>query len=201
MGIILDQKKFSRRKRAFSGWTLLFAMVWAVHIWAYFYQKLVFNCYLLMLVILKSISSSGTIHEHLCHRTRPSSASTAMDMLLKSGFTSFAVFWMPCGRSPLTGSWAPCPTIRRNLLTLLDYVSGIVVLLFMRLTRGLDKSIQSAGAAGVWRADGVKLPWVTASCMIVSLNSSDSMQFHEHIHFYLGVARRRPGFRSSHDLH
>jgi hypothetical protein len=81
-----------------------------------------------------------------------------MDILLKSGFTSFAVFWMPCGKSPLTGLWAPCPTIRRNLLTLLDCVSRMVVLLFMRLTRGLDKSIQSAGAAGVWRADGVKLP-------------------------------------------
>jgi exosortase/archaeosortase len=50
MGFILDQKKFSRRKRAFSGWTLLFGMVWAVHIWAYFYQKFVFKRSILILV-------------------------------------------------------------------------------------------------------------------------------------------------------
>ena len=39
MGFILDQKKFRRRMRAFSGWSLLFIMVWVVHIWAYFYQR------------------------------------------------------------------------------------------------------------------------------------------------------------------
>ncbi|TFK22046.1 DUF895 domain membrane protein [Coprinopsis marcescibilis] len=39
MGLILDQKKFSRRFRAFTGWTVLFAVVWAVHIWAFFYQR------------------------------------------------------------------------------------------------------------------------------------------------------------------
>ena len=63
------------------------------------------------------------------------SISTAMDMLLlKPGFTFFAVFWMPCGKSPLFGSWAPCPTIPRNSLILLGCVSGMVALLFMRLT-------------------------------------------------------------------
>ncbi|GLB36694.1 putative MFS general substrate transporter [Lyophyllum shimeji] len=39
IGALLDQKKFSRRIRAFSGWTILFLAVWMVHIWAYFYQK------------------------------------------------------------------------------------------------------------------------------------------------------------------
>ena len=39
MGLILDQKKFSRRLRAFTGWSVLFAVVWAVHIWGFFYQR------------------------------------------------------------------------------------------------------------------------------------------------------------------
>ncbi|KAJ3501464.1 hypothetical protein NLJ89_g9326 [Agrocybe chaxingu] len=39
IGILLDQKRISRRTRAFSGWTILLGMVFVVHIWAYFYQK------------------------------------------------------------------------------------------------------------------------------------------------------------------
>jgi hypothetical protein len=39
IGFVLDQKGIRRRVRAFTGWTILFAMVWVVHIWAYFYQK------------------------------------------------------------------------------------------------------------------------------------------------------------------
>ena len=127
MGFVLDQKKFSRRTRAFSGWTLLFAMVWVVHIWAYFYQR--FVCLpVLFRFGFKSPSSSGITLGNLCHLTHPNSTFTAMDMLLKSGFTFFAVFWMPCGKSRLTGSWAPCPMIPQNSLTSLGCVSGIVVL-------------------------------------------------------------------------
>ncbi|KAG1762774.1 MFS general substrate transporter [Suillus occidentalis] len=36
---VLDQKKVRRRVRAFYGWTLVFFMVFVVHVWAYFYQK------------------------------------------------------------------------------------------------------------------------------------------------------------------
>lgn len=36
---ILDRKRVRRRVRAFYGWILVFLMVLAVHIWAYFYQK------------------------------------------------------------------------------------------------------------------------------------------------------------------
>ncbi|PPQ97669.1 hypothetical protein CVT26_002481 [Gymnopilus dilepis] len=39
IGALLDQKWISRRVRAFSGWTILFIMVFVVHIWAYFYQR------------------------------------------------------------------------------------------------------------------------------------------------------------------
>lgn len=41
IGMLLDQRSISRRIRAFSGWTVLLAMVFIVHIWAFFYQKYV----------------------------------------------------------------------------------------------------------------------------------------------------------------
>lgn len=39
IGLLLDNQRFNRRVRAFAGWTVLFAMVWIVHIWGYMYQK------------------------------------------------------------------------------------------------------------------------------------------------------------------
>ena len=39
IGALLDQRRFSRRLRAFSGWTVLLVFVFFTHIWAYFYQK------------------------------------------------------------------------------------------------------------------------------------------------------------------
>lgn len=39
IGLLLDHKAIKRRARAFVGWTVLFIVVFAVHIWAYFYQK------------------------------------------------------------------------------------------------------------------------------------------------------------------
>lgn len=60
--MLLDRKNISRRIRAFSGWTVLFAMVWVVHIWAYFYQRCAdyrFPC------IQKSRLSRGYTRENL----------------------------------------------------------------------------------------------------------------------------------------
>ncbi|KAF8546531.1 hypothetical protein OG21DRAFT_1491106 [Imleria badia] len=37
--IILDQKWYQRRICAFIGWVVVFAMVFVMHIWAYFYQR------------------------------------------------------------------------------------------------------------------------------------------------------------------
>lgn len=41
IGLLLDRENLSRRVRAFSGWAILFLMVFLVHIWAYFYQMYV----------------------------------------------------------------------------------------------------------------------------------------------------------------
>ncbi|PPR06455.1 hypothetical protein CVT24_002616 [Panaeolus cyanescens] len=39
MGMLLDRSSIPRRARAFSGWIVLFLMVFVVHVWAFFYQK------------------------------------------------------------------------------------------------------------------------------------------------------------------
>ena len=39
IGLLLDRPSFSRRTRAFASWIVLFALVFIVHIWAYFYQR------------------------------------------------------------------------------------------------------------------------------------------------------------------
>jgi MFS family permease len=39
VGLILDQKRFRRRIRAFVGWGVLLCLVFTVHIWTYFYQR------------------------------------------------------------------------------------------------------------------------------------------------------------------
>ena len=45
IGFLLDHKAIKRRARAFVGWSVLFVVVFAVHIWAYFYQKYVFSLF------------------------------------------------------------------------------------------------------------------------------------------------------------
>ena len=39
IGFLLDQRSLSRRFRAFAGWSILIAMVFIVHTWAFFYQR------------------------------------------------------------------------------------------------------------------------------------------------------------------
>jgi hypothetical protein len=39
IGFLLDRESYRRRTRAFMGWSILFGMVFIVHIWGYFYQK------------------------------------------------------------------------------------------------------------------------------------------------------------------
>jgi hypothetical protein len=88
--------------------------------------------------------------------------SSTLATLAKSSYTSSVVFSMRCGRPLHTGSWAQCRMIPPSwrispdfvsMLTLLHYVIFLIHLKF-----SADKSMQSAGAACVWRADAVKLP-------------------------------------------
>jgi len=76
IGFLLDQKKLGRRLRAFSGWGVLFAMVWVVHIWAYFYQKHVPP--FVIHVLSAKIIYLGTIPVPLTHQKPGESTSMMM---------------------------------------------------------------------------------------------------------------------------
>jgi len=123
MGLILDQKNFSRRKRAFSGWSLLFAMVWVVHIWAYFYQR---------------------------DYTRESLPDLPKLNVHSDGYVAKMWLYIFCG--VLDAMWQVTAY----------WIMGAMSNDPAKLAHftGLYKSIQSAGAAVVWRADAVKMPFM-----------------------------------------
>jgi len=124
IGFVLDRKNVRRRVRAFTGWGILFAMVWGVHIWAYFYQK-------------------GYTRESIPPESQK------MDIFDKA-FVGRIFLYAFCGildaTWQITSYWIM--GAMSNDPAKLAYFTG------------LYKSIQSAGAAGVWRADGIKLPFM-----------------------------------------
>jgi len=124
IGLLLDQRHIRRRTRAFSGWVILMAMVFAVHTWAYFYQK-------------------GYTRESI-----PPDA-PKMDISDK-GYAAKIWLYIFCGL--LDAMW------QTTAYWLMGAMSNDPAKL-AHFT-GFYKSIQSAGAAGVWRADGVKLPYM-----------------------------------------
>ncbi|KAF9040597.1 major facilitator superfamily domain-containing protein [Panaeolus papilionaceus] len=130
IGLLLDSKKLKRRVRAFSGWTILFLMVWIVHIWAYFYQR---------------------------DYTRESVPPEASKIDFKdSGYAAKVWLYIFCGL--LDAKWQ----------ITVYWIMGAMSNDPGKLAHfaGLYKSIQSAGAAGVWRADAVKLPYVFMNIFI-----------------------------------
>ncbi|KAF8641532.1 hypothetical protein AX16_009909 [Volvariella volvacea WC 439] len=125
IGLLLDQDRFSRRFRAFSGWFVLFAMTFVVHIWAYFYQR---------------------------QYTRETYAdpNTPRIDISDAGYAGRIFLYIFCGL--LDAMW------QTTAYWLMGAMSNDPAKL-ANLT-GLYKSIQSAGAAGVWRADGVPVPYM-----------------------------------------
>ncbi|KAK0456956.1 hypothetical protein EV421DRAFT_1896148 [Armillaria borealis] len=105
IGLLPDRKSISRRIRAYTGWTVLFLMVFVVHIWGYFYQK-----------------------QYIRER---------------------------CPRDGKNGYLRS--RIRRQSVVLHLLWDSRCDLAFFA---GFYKSIQSAGAAGIWRADAVKIPYM-----------------------------------------
>jgi hypothetical protein len=124
IGLLLDRKKIGRRARAFTGWAVLFTMVFSVHIWGYFYQR---------------------------QYTRESTGETAPKIdIYDRAYVSRVWFYIFCGL--LDAMW------QTNAYWLMGAMSNNAGKL-AHFT-GFYKSIQSAGAAGVWRADAVKLPFM-----------------------------------------
>ncbi|KAF9233318.1 major facilitator superfamily domain-containing protein [Melanogaster broomeanus] len=120
---ILDQKRLRRRVRAFTGWTLVLALVFTVHIWAYFYQRTYTRATVSPATAIDIYSASYPAHVWLM----------IFFSLLDSMWQTFA-YWLMGAMS--------------NDLAKLAVFTGFY------------KSLQSCGAAGVWRADGVGLPYM-----------------------------------------
>ncbi|KAL0950518.1 hypothetical protein HGRIS_007327 [Hohenbuehelia grisea] len=124
IGFVLDKQNLRRRVRAFTGWAILLAMVFVVHIWAYFYQK---------------------------NYTRESIPADAVKMDIHDhGYAGRLWLYIFCGL--LDAMW------QTTTYWLMGAMSNDPAKL-AHFT-GFYKSIQSAGAAGVWRADAVKRPYM-----------------------------------------
>jgi MFS family permease len=124
IGFLLDQRRISRRLRAFSGWVILLCMVFIVHIWAYFYQK---------------------------NYTRESIPPDSQKMdIFDHGYAGRIWLYIFCGL--LDAMWQ----------TTAYWIMGAMSNDPAKLAyfTGFYKSIQSAGGAGVWRADAVLLPFM-----------------------------------------
>lgn len=124
IGMLLDRSTISRRARAFSGWIVLFVMVFVVHIWAFFYQR------------------------QYTRATFPDGA-IKMDIFDK-GYAGRIMVYIFCGL--LDAMWQ----------TMSYWIMGAMSNDPSKLAHfaGFYKSIQSAGGAGSWRADGVKTPFM-----------------------------------------
>ncbi|KAI0027264.1 MFS general substrate transporter [Vararia minispora EC-137] len=125
IGLLLDQQRFSRRLRAFSAWVVLFVLVFAVHVWTYFYQR---------------------------HYTRESIPPDAQKLdIYDYGYIPRVWLYILCGI--LDSMW------QTTAYWMMGAMSNDPAKL--AYFTGFYKSIQSAGAAGVWRADAVKIPYMS----------------------------------------
>lgn len=129
IGIMLDRDRLRRRTRAFMGWTILFAMVFIVHIWGYFYQK----------NYTRSTYTDGN-----------GSPGLPRIDIYDSEYVGKIWFYIFCGL--LDAMW------QTTSYWLMGAMSNDPAKL--AFFAGFYKSIQSAGAAGMWRADAVETPYL-----------------------------------------
>ncbi|EGN98006.1 hypothetical protein SERLA73DRAFT_182836 [Serpula lacrymans var. lacrymans S7.3] len=125
IGFVLDQEQWRRRARAFAGWIILMVMVFAVHIWAYFYQKT------------------------YTRQSEPPGGGYKMD-IYDSQYPAHV--WLMIFYGLLDAMWQ---TTAYWLMGAMSNDPGKLAVF-----AGFYKSIQSAGAAGVWREDAVGLPYM-----------------------------------------
>jgi len=119
IGFLLDQNHISRRTRAFLGWSILLVMVFAVHVWAYYYQKWVYRRFSLRACRSEELTNKpDNTPECRFLQIHRSSTSSVPDTQQSCGYISFVASLMPCGRQRLTGSWVPCRMIHQSWPTL-----------------------------------------------------------------------------------
>lgn len=136
IGVILDSKRLRRRVRAFTGWGILLAMTFTVHIWAYFYQR----TYTRASVPLDSQKMDIYNAEYPAH------------------------VWLMIFYGLLDAMW------QTTSFWLIGAMSNDTNKL--AIYSGFYHSIQSAGAAGVWRMDAIGLPYMniflSTWCLVVA---------------------------------
>ncbi|KAH8111474.1 hypothetical protein DFH11DRAFT_1729406 [Phellopilus nigrolimitatus] len=125
IGLLLDSGWLQRRVRAFAGWTVLFCMVFIVHIWAFFYQRNYTR---------QSVDPSVYTPIDIYDKDYPAHIWLYIFCALLDSMWQTTAYWM-------MGAMSNDPA-KLAFLT------------------GFYKSIQSAGAAGVWRADAIHLPFM-----------------------------------------
>lgn len=125
IGFVLDQKRLTRRFRAFAGWIILLVMVFVVHIWAYFYQK------------------------QYTRESLPPDFPNKMD-IFDHGSAGRIMLYIVCGL--LDAMW------QTAVYWLMGAMSNDPAKL--AYFTGFYKSLQSAGAAGAWRADALQIPYM-----------------------------------------
>ncbi|KZP08266.1 MFS general substrate transporter [Athelia psychrophila] len=125
IGFLLDQTALTRRFRAFSGWCILMAMIFVVHIWGYMYQR------------------------NYTRASMPPDDGDKMDFSTP-GYAGRVWLYIFCGL--LDSMWQ----------TTAYWLMGAMSNDPAKLAHfaGFYKSMQSAGAAGIWRGDAVKLPYM-----------------------------------------
>lgn len=122
--LVLDQARFSRRARAYAGWTTLLVMVFIVNVWGYSYQKTYTRESVALLTRKMDIYDRGYVGH--------------VWLMIFCGL--FDAMWQTTAYW-LMGAMSNDPSK-------------------LAVFTGFYKSIQSAGAAGVWRADAVGIPYM-----------------------------------------
>ncbi|KAL4070509.1 major facilitator superfamily domain-containing protein [Scleroderma citrinum] len=132
--LVLDRAGFRRRSRAFAGWAILFVMVFIVNTWGYFYQRTY---------------------------TRESVAASTQKMdIYDSKYPAHVWLMIFCG--VFDAMWQTTAYWLMGAMS--NDPAKLAVFTGFFLERAhfcvSDKSFQSAGAAGVWRADAVGIPYM-----------------------------------------
>ena len=99
IGLLLDQKQYRRRVRAFLAWTILLCMVMGAHIWAWYYQKYVPSLIPFVLCFWTIlIGGLGVIREKAYLQNRRSWGSGMMGISLVCFFIFSLGCWTRCGK-------------------------------------------------------------------------------------------------------
>ncbi|OJA20075.1 hypothetical protein AZE42_02475 [Rhizopogon vesiculosus] len=173
---ILDRKKLRRRIRAFYGWLLVFFLIFVVHVWAYFYQKTYtraeeaatdaykidimdksYSAYVWVMIFYGFLNSTWQTYAYWlmgAMSNDPAKLAVYMNIFLSTWCLT------------VTGMVIAAPMVYLRVTDQTDvkwdehsYDASMTIPDAAQQSHA-DKSLQSAGAAGAWRADAVGTPYM-----------------------------------------